>query len=232
MHWQGSSTETTLTSPRGQVVTRNNIQQWGRFRQEKTYSFFEINNPQPGNWKIKIVGHDLPSQGEQINFQSFSYSGVFSNILSFQPAYSNKQKVRVAVKLAEVIDGRLEAIKEPYVNAHIKKPSLNVANLISGRKTVNLMDVVSTIANQARDIQLFDDGQHGDGKPGDGIFANIYSDTTSNGPYVVTVRIEGTSRGMRFHRTLEESFQVGPIEQNSFTTSEFLGLIGQSGAGG
>ena len=231
VHWQGSSMETTLTSPRGQIINRNNFHQWGRFSEEQTYTFFEIDNPQPGNWQVQIVGHDLPPQGEQINFQSFSYSDVFSNILSFQPAYSNNQKVRVAVKLAEVIDDQLRPMKGAYVNAEIKKPSVHVKNLILGRRTVNLMDIITTISNQTREIELFDDGQHGDVNPGDGIYANTYNDTATNGPYVVSVYVEGHSRGRRFDRIIEESFQVGNIEQNSFTISDFLGLINKKATG-
>ena len=231
VHWQGSRMETTLTSPRGQVLNRNNFHQLGRFREEQTYTFFEIDNPQPGNWQVQIVGHDLPPQGEQINFQSFSYSDVFSNILSFQPAYSNNQKVRVAVKLAEVIDDQLRPMKGAYVNAEIKKPSVHLKNLILGRRTVNLMDIITTISNQTREIELFDDGQHGDVNPGDGIYANTYNDTATNGPYVVSVYVEGHSRGRRFDRIIEESFQVGKIEQNSFTISDFLGLINKQDTG-
>jgi len=232
----------TLTSPIGQVLTHNIFQQRGTFREEQTYAFFEIEYPQPGNWQVQVVGQDVPSQGEQVNFQSFDYSNMFCNILGFQPSYSSNQPVRLAVKIAEVLDNKLVALRDVDVTAEIKKPSTRLNNLISRQiigvaqprqfQPTDLLEISKEISNLTKEITLFDDGQHDDVKAGDGIYANTYSDTAANGPYIVTVGIQGyTSQGKQINRTLEQSFQVGAIEQNSFTISDFLGLITQQATG-
>ncbi len=89
---------------------------------------------------------------------------------------------------------------------------------------------IQVLTNQK--ITLFDDGLHQDVLQGDGIYANSYSGTTINGPYLTTIDCQGsTSQGMPIKRTLQESFQVGQIEQNSFTVSDFLGLLSQGSIG-
>ena len=241
-NWQGSRMETTLTSPSGQVLNHSNFSQWGRFSEEPTYTFFEMDNPQPGNWQAQIVGYNLPSDGEQVNFHSFCKSDLFSNILGFQPSYSSNEQVRVAAKVAEVVNDQLSPLRSIDVTAEIKKPSTRLNNLISKQITgitykrqlqpQDLLEISREISNLTREITLYDDGRHGDVNPGDGIYANTYNDTTSNGPYLVTVSIQGyTSRGSSINRTLQESFQIGAIEQNSFTISDFLALIVQQGTG-
>ena len=95
-----------------------------------------------------------------------------------------------------------------------------------------MFEIFREISGSAQKITLFDDGLHKDVLPGDGIYANTYNDTTINGPYLVTIDCQGyTSQRMPMKRTLQESFQVGPIEQNSFTISDFLNVISQRGTG-
>lgn len=232
-NWQGSTMETILLSPNKTVINRSNISNYGRFLEGGTHNLFEINNPQCGPWQVLITGSDLPSQGEQINFHSFCQSDVFSNILGFQPGYSQNQEVRIGVKLAEVINGRLSPLRGAQVITEIKKPSLSLNKVIKQQRLepLALMEIFREISGSAQKITLFDDGSHNDFGSGDGIYANTYNDTTLNGPYLVTIDCQGsTSQGMLAKRTLQESFQVGPIEQNSFTISDFLGLLTQQSA--
>ena len=236
-NWQGSKMETILFSPNKTVINRSNISQYGRFVEGQTHSCFELNNPQVGPWQALITGYDLPPKGEQINFHSFCQSDVFSNILGFQPNYSQNQEVRIGVRLAEVINGRLSPIRGAQVTAEVKKPSMSLSKFISGNRqgrlqSADLLEIFREISGSAQKITLFDDGSHQDVSPGDGIYANTYTDTTLNGPYLVTIDCQGsTSQGGPVKRTLQESFQVGPIEQNSFTISDFLNLLNQGSIG-
>ena len=236
-NWQGSKMETILFSPSKTVISRSNVSGFGKFVEGPTYNLFKINNPQCGNWQALITGYDLPPQGEQINFHSFCQSNVFSNILGFQPNYSLNQKVLVGVRLAEVINGRLSPLRGARVTADIKRPSVSLNRFTSGFNQnrldpTTLTGLFKEMSGLSQKITLFDDGSHGDVNPGDGIYANTYADTTNNGPYLATIDCQGdTSQGMAIKRTLQESFQVGQIEQNSFTVSDFLGLINQQSAG-
>ena len=236
-NWQGSRMETILFTPSKTVINRSNISNWGRFVEGETHSCYEIDNPQCGSWQALITGYELPPKGEQINFHSFCQSDIFSNILSFQPNYSRNQEVQVGVKLAEVINGRLSPLRGAQVAAEIKKPSLSLNKFTSDFKRkrlqpATLFEIFREVSGRAQKITLFDDGLHQDVLPGDGIYANTYTDITINGPYLVTIDCQShTSQGMPIKRTLQESFQVGPIEQNSFTVSDFLDLVNQRGVG-
>jgi uncharacterized protein YegL len=235
-NWQGSRMETTLTSPSGQIVNKSNFNQSGKYREESTYTFYEIENPQVGNWQVQIVGFDVPSNGEQINFHSFSYSDISSNILAFQPAYSNNQQIQIAVKVTEMTGDRQTPLQGIKIVADIKKPSSQLKNMVrdkitrTGRtqqlRAEDLLSIYNEVSSLKKQVQLYDDGMHGDINLGDGIYANSYADTPSNGPYIVTIFLQGnTSTGKQIDRILQETFQVGPIENNTFTASEFLEII-------
>ncbi len=241
-NWQGSRIETTLISPGGRQLSRLNFNQWGRLKEEQTYTFFEMDNPEPGDWEVRIVGYDLPRGGEQINFHSFCKSDIFSNILGFQPRYRKRQEVKVEVKLAEVIDDNLVPLRGAKVRAEIKRPSTSLKNIVRRKisnfnnlgeiHTNDLFEIAKEISKLTRKNKLYDNGSHGDKVPGDGIYSNTYSENTINGPYIVTVDFQGsTSKGKTVARTLQQSFQVGPIEQNPFTVSEFLYLLAQKTIG-
>lgn len=236
-NWQGSKMETILFSPNKTVISRSNISSWGKFVEGETHSLYEINNPQCGNWQALITGYNLPPQGEQVNFHSFCQSDIFSNILGFQPRYSRNQQVQIGVKLAQVINSRLSPLRGAQVTAEVKKPSMSMSRFSSDIKRKRLepttiFEIFREVSGRTRKITLFDDGLHKDVLPGDGIYANTYNDTTINGPYLVNIDCQGrTSQGMLIKRTVQESFQVGQIEQNKFTISDFLGLINQQGIG-
>jgi len=236
-NWQGSIMETILFSPSKTVISRSNINSLGKFVEGETYSCFEINNPQCGTWQALITGYDLSPQGEQVNFHSFCESDVFSNVLGFQPQYSLNEEIRIGVKLAEVINGRLLPLKGAQVVVEVKKPSMSLDRFASDfrRKRLQpatLFQIFSEISNQTRKIPLYDNGLHQDVGPGDGIYANIYNGATINGPYLVAIDCRGiTSQGVPVNRTLQESFQVGRIEQNKFTISDFLDVMKQGGKG-
>lgn len=236
-NWQGSRMETNLVSPGNELINRHNCTDYGRYTEGQTHNCFEIDAPEPGNWQVQIVGHGLSSAGEQVNFHCFCRSDLFSNVLGFQPNYSQHQQVRVGVKLAEVTNGRLIPITGARVLAEIRKPSARLKRLAITeafhirQKRVepeNLIEILHEIGQLSRKTDLYDDGCHQDVGPGDGVYATTYANTTINGPYLVTIVCQGsTSEGKTFKRTLQESFQVGPIEQNSFTISELLDLLSQ-----
>ena len=234
-NWQGSRMETVLFSPNKTVINRSNISNWGRFVEGETHNCFEIYNPQCGTWQALITGYNFPPKGEQVNFHSFCHSDIFSNMLSFQPRYSRNQGVQIGVKLAQVLNGRLSPLRGARITAEIKKPSVSLNKFASDIRRrrlqpTNLLEIFREISSFTRKITLFDDGLHKDAMSGDGIYANTYNETTINGPYLVTIDCEGyTSQRMTLKRTLQESFQVGPIEQNPFTISDFLDLIRQQG---
>ncbi len=240
--WQGSNMKTSLVSPRGQRITEENCRDYGRYVSGETHNLLEIENPQAGDWKVDIAGHDLPRRGEQVNFHCYGVSGVFSNMLGFQPSYSSRKPVRIGVKLANVQDGHLTSLTGATVTAEIKKPSSRLKSLALGRSSQSsrsrvlraddVLEILTEVRSLTRKITLYDDGLHDDFRADDGIYGNTYEDATSNGPYLVTIDCDVRSiTGKRMRRKLQESFQVGRIERNSFTISDFLGILTEQGHG-
>jgi len=235
-NWQGSTMNTTLISPSRTVINRSNINRWGRFVGGKTHSLYEIDNPQCGSWEVLVTGQGLPPKGEQINFHSYCYSDIFSNALGLQPEYSLNEKVQIGLKLAEVVNGRLLPLRGVQVTAEVKKPSISLQKVASdidrGLDAKTISQIFREVSDRTKKITLFDDGLHQDVEPGDGIYANTYTGVTINGPYLVNINCQGNaSQGISIDRTLQESFQVGRIEQNKFTISDFLGVIEQGSRG-
>ncbi|RME64463.1 MAG: hypothetical protein D6790_03185, partial [Caldilineae bacterium] len=65
--------------------------------------------------------------------------------------------------------------------------------------------------NGSRILQLFDDGAHGDGKPDDGLYANVLTNTTQPGGYTVKLVASGVNNfGETFVRYAGVGFNVRP----------------------
>ncbi|NOZ72794.1 MAG: hypothetical protein GXP38_12935, partial [Chloroflexi bacterium] len=67
------------------------------------------------------------------------------------------------------------------------------------------------MAVQSRILRLYDDGNHGDGKAGDGLYANNVTNTTQAGGYTVKLVATGiNNRGEEFLRYASVGFNVRP----------------------
>lgn len=230
--WQGSQAKTTIFTPDGSIITSHQLPSNARYIEGDVYHMYEFDNPPSGDWQVQIVGHELPSGGEQVNFHAFCQSGVCANMLPFQPQYQRRKPVCVGVRLAESISGRLMPITNADVKARINKPPASLEKITQDSvsllkrkkiKTKDIFNIAEDIARLSKTILLYDDGQHHDFEANDGIYANTYDDVTVNGPYVVKVNCDyRTTEGAQNNRELRESFQVGKIKDNPFTLSDFL----------
>lgn len=65
--WRGSKIGLTLTSPDGKVYSyKNPTSGW---TSGDNYTYVKIDNPAAGEWKAEMYGVDIPSGGEDLNFQ-------------------------------------------------------------------------------------------------------------------------------------------------------------------
>jgi len=241
--WQGSSMNTEVVSPSGARIGPENCDTYGRHTHGETHSLLEVQRPEPGEWYVQISGHDLPPQGEQVNFHSYCESDTVSNVLGFQQSYSPDDPVHVSVKLANVQAGRQRPLTGAAVVAEVKKPSSRLSGLMVRRSSSfggggilqadDVLEILQEVRNLTRRIALHDDGLHDDLEANDGIYANTYNDAAAKGPYLVTVDCDlPGSQGKRIQRRLQESFQVGEIARNRFTISDLLAVLTGSRQGG
>ncbi|MEO8529329.1 MAG: PKD domain-containing protein, partial [Pseudolysinimonas sp.] len=68
--WPGSDVETSLISPSGVEYSRSNPQD-ATHGNGATYEYFEVPNPEPGEWTVHIYGADVADEGEPVTFSTF-----------------------------------------------------------------------------------------------------------------------------------------------------------------
>jgi uncharacterized protein YegL len=248
--WQGSRVLMELTDPTGNKIIPGKSS--GRYIEEPTYSIFEIDS-QPGPWQMSIEGRDFPAEGEQVNISISGQSSLYTNFLSFQPEYSPGSKVPIAVEMAKVKGLEKTPLTDVKVTAQIRKPQVAIAEKTGKGMKINLEGLIkSALDKKDITLPLYASGtqseyqrspqagfgcaasstpartyEHPDipGMKDDGVFANTFYDTNVKGSYLVNVTIEGMlDGGQQIKRQITESFQVGPIEDNTVTLSDFLGF--------
>jgi hypothetical protein len=87
-----------------------------------------------------------------------------------------------------------------------------IANLTDYKGPIRDAEVVATVFHPkgiVYTVKLRDDGNHGDGTAGDGIYANTFTRTTEQGSYIVEVTARGKSNfGEAFERIKSRAFSV------------------------
>jgi hypothetical protein len=93
------------------------------------------------------------------------------------------------------------------------EPVAITASLRHGQQPVPQAKVVAEIGRpdmQSDPLVLFDDGEHGDGAPRDGVYGATYRPPGLGGYYTLFVTAEGTFEGVDFAQTTEQLFSVSP----------------------
>ncbi|NTW41526.1 MAG: PKD domain-containing protein, partial [Cellulomonadaceae bacterium] len=68
--WPGSDVVTTLTSPSGVVYTRSEPQ-GADHGNGPTYEYFQVDNPEQGEWTVSMYGVDVDPAGEPVTFDAY-----------------------------------------------------------------------------------------------------------------------------------------------------------------
>lgn len=219
----GSKLEMQLIQPDGKRLTAEDLKApLGRHEEGSTYEMLEVYNPQGGTWGMEIRWADPPPVGEQVNILVSEKSDIFATILPFYNEYKLGQPVNIKVQIAELVGNKRVSLKNAAVRVEVKKPGPEMIRMVQARsqKFTMYKDVMLDIT---RDLTLFDDGIHNDFRAGDRIFGNTFTETDENGAYLVTAVITGKKQNReKVEKTLQASFQVGPISQNVVTTSQVL----------
>lgn len=221
--WQGSTLSTVLIDPTGRRIDAAAVSAGaGRYVQGDTFQMLELQNPQPGKWKIEVTWADPPPIPEQVNILVTEKSDTFSQILSFRPQYSLGEGVTVNVEAKDLIGNRKVPMSAASITVDIQKPGEELIRMIQARSS-NWTMYKNVVQHNTRSMELYDDGMHDDYKSGDGIFGNTFTETDKQGAYLVTALVNGRRQnGQTVDKILLASFQVGSILKNSVTTSQTL----------
>lgn len=89
--WPGSDVEMTIISPSGVVYHRRGMPAGTTHLLGPTYEVFQIPNPEPGQWKVRLFGASMGADGEPVTFST-----------NATPAWNTPPEANVAHQL----DGR------------------------------------------------------------------------------------------------------------------------------
>mgnify|MGYP000246166055 CR=1 FL=1 len=222
-NWQGSSIQTAIVKPDGSFIYPSS--QIGDYQKGKTYSIFRV-PAEPGPWEMRLKGQGLPEEGEQINVSISGRSEIYSNFFTFQPEYKKGQSVLIRIEVGYVSGYQKIPLENIKVKAEIVGPTPQILKKTAeGKIEIDLFNFLKGLLLKRQEIELYDDGKHDDYEPGDGIFAGTFLGGDVPGPYLVTAKIEGQYQGKIISRQIQESFQIGPIQNNKVTISDFIKIL-------
>jgi len=219
-NWQGSSIQTVIVKPDGSLIRPSS--QMGDYQKGNTYSIFKV-PAETGIWELRLSGQDLPQEGEQINVSISGKSETYSNFLTFQPEYKQGQRVLIRVEVADVAGNQKIPLENIKVKAKIEGPTPQLLKKVGkGKFEINPFKILRGLILKQQEIDLYDDGDHDDYDSKDGIYGGTFLGGDTPGPYLVTAIIEGQSQGKIISRQIQESFQIGSIQNNKLTISDFI----------
>jgi len=83
--WPGSKVGLTLIDPNGLVITPDSQPVNIYHEAGPTYAFYQVTEPVPGTWTMRIEGVDVPSGGETVNLRVWSRISTKPQVEILQP---------------------------------------------------------------------------------------------------------------------------------------------------
>lgn len=177
----------SLIDPQGRTIDAKNIGERGEFFDLGLADFqcYLIHEAQPGRWQV-AVGRPADAQGPA----RFTGYAVFPD-----------SALRVEVSAGKVWYGQGEEVP---ITATLRSGALAVAG-------AEVEAEIGRPDGQVDRLTLLDDGAHGDGEPGDGVYGGTYRPPSLGGYYTLFATAEGQApAGTAFARTAEALFAVSP----------------------
>ena len=140
---------------------------------------FTMLNPTPGEWTLRVIPGP---EGASYDAMVVENSPFGISAYPSKEAYIAEETTVLRVDA----DGDLTEVVFGAVRAFVLDPS--------GREIAA--------------VDLYDDGEHYDGEPGDGHYGGIYQAPAAEGSYQLRFEASGTFRGAQFKRTLLNRFTV------------------------
>jgi uncharacterized protein YegL len=206
--WTGSDLDLVLVRPDGSIVdpsvaeTDPDIS----FTSSTTYEFYKIAGPQYGEWKMRIFGKLTPSEGEQYTISVSVIDAMILTVETDKPTYYVGAPIRIT---ASIEDNFLDVTEPQYILG----VTMEVTAEDPGRNVYS--------------FGLYDDGLHGDGEANDGVYANIFANTSFVGSYNFNTRVSGVNNrhGQPFTREYAFSIVVSEVAPLTLALDKDWNLI-------
>jgi len=184
--WGGSDIDLVLVAPDGTVIDHAAAATYPNVSLVvgDTYEIYTVDYPLPGEWQITVQGADVSPGGETYNLYVTVSSAIALSMSTDQFNYQTGELVHIEASVEDGIP-----ITGALVTATIEAPA------------GAMFDVDQ--------VRLYDDGAHGDGAAGDGVYANDFRRLCWTGSYTISVEAEGLSNaGIPFVRADFQSIAV------------------------
>lgn len=165
LSWPGSDLDLTLTAPDTSLIDPCYAASDPNvtYVEDANTEYYLIDNPQPGQWQMHIEAVNVPPEGEIYTATAYLTTNLVLILSTDKQTYDSNEPISLTAKLLYDANSYSDA----NVIAEIKKPD--------GNET----------------IILYDDGLHNDANAGDGIYANTYSNTSTEGDYEIIATSSG-----------------------------------------
>ena len=201
LSWGGSTIEMVLVDPSGAVITPDTAATLDiDYQVAPTYIIYTVDNPMPGEWKMRITGTDIPPEGEPYSIVVTGTSDFVTNLLAFESAYAIGDTVRIGIRISEKTGDTAHPIIGATTSATIVRPDGRI-------ETFN----------------LFDDGAHNDNAAKDGIYAADYINVDVLGTYLIRVSVQNG-----FSREIQHQIIVGAIDNVFVDGSTLIPAAGET----
>ena len=172
----GETLNVTLENPSGGVIdsTTPNLDPNVPFGSQFGLTTYEINNPQSGNWVVRVEAGDLPDTVWAFWLSSSVVDGISLSSTATPDALISGDDLVIKATLLEGT---------------------------SPKTGVNVLAIVYPDSIQATDsLTLLDDGAHYDNFANDGVYGGVYQ-TGNNGSLSISIQADGTTSSSEpFHK--------------------------------
>ncbi|MFQ5341204.1 MAG: VWA domain-containing protein [Anaerolineae bacterium] len=177
----------SLYSPRVQLLRPDGIPESPDIA-DNTHVVYRVTSPAAGNWQVGVTRW------------CDQYDRCFEGTYLVEAA--EKSDLTMDLFIGPAVADRVEGAAVPIL------VSLTSSAPVSGA-TVNA--TIQSPGGTVFSLQLYDDGQHGDGGSGDGLYGNTFTQATEAGSYVVRAVAQGTTALTGpFQRRATGSFHLEP----------------------
>lgn len=163
-----------LTTPDGELITKSNTPSNITYNEfDSASKAYSIDYPETGQWKAYINAINVTSNGS--NYMIIAYIDTNLTLGVYPTKYQWKPNEQIEIK-ANLSNSSLPVIGTNVIAQFIKPDML------------------------AENISLFDDGLHNDSLANDGIYANVFENSSISGAYLILVSANGKLDDQEFQR--------------------------------
>jgi len=125
LSWKGSRIDLEIVKPNGQVITAKNADNFGiRYFQGVNTIIASSDSSEPGQWKLSLIGTDIPSNGEEYHCSVMADSDLIPNVNLknlYPPGSSIPSKVHIDPTVVSKYSVMME-VKDPEGKKHEISP--------------------------------------------------------------------------------------------------------------